>query len=278
MALTSIHTHLYMSGATSALTDLMPVGKAVRNVCNGVSVLIVSKGEARVRIDDRVYILSHGSIVALFPFHMLASEWKSDDFIFEYLYFEFDFMSDFPLMLTPESSEHFGANPYYQIDEKSFDEMTHCYDTLLKYHLMHEHPSRIGIVKAQLFTFVSEMLYRCHKSTKSLHVSREGLLTEGFFQLLHRYHKSERTLVFYAGGLCITTKHLSKVIRRTTGNTVYFWIEEFTVKEAKLLLRSTQATVTEIAEHLNFPNSSFFAKFFRRHAGCSPIEFRQSDD
>lgn len=272
----SIHTHFHISGETTALTELMSVDNAVRNERNGVSVLLVLEGEARIRIDDRVYILSHGSIVVLFPFHMLASEWKSDDFLFEYLYFDFDFMADFPLMLTPENSEQFGANPYFQVDEKNFSEMISCYEILLKYDLMHEHPSRIGIVKAQLFTFVSELLYHCTKSTKSVLASREEVLTEGFFKLLHRYYKTEHTLTFYAEELCITTKYLSKVIRHTTGHTVYFWIEEFTVKEAKLLLRSTQVTVTEIAEQLNFPNSSFFAKFFRRHTGCSPTEFRRN--
>lgn len=62
-----------------------------------------------------------------------------------------------------------------------------------------------------------------------------------------------------------------------TSYTVYFWIEEFTVKEAKLLLRSTGASVIEIADMLNFPNSSFFAKFFRRHTGFSPVEFRKNE-
>lgn len=148
MTTANIHTYFYLSGTTTAITELMSVGEAVRNVRDGVSVLLVSEGEARIRIDDGIYRLSHGSIVVLFPCHLLACEWKSDDFLFEYLYFDFDFMADFPLMLPPEISEQFGATPYFQVDEKRFSEMTRCYEILLKYNLMNEHPSRIGIVKA----------------------------------------------------------------------------------------------------------------------------------
>lgn len=91
-------------------------------------------------------------------------------------------------------------------------------------------------------------------------------------QLFGRTHAG-----FYAGRLCVTAKYLSKVLRRTTGHTACFWIGEFRIKEARQLLRSTQASVAEIAERLGFPDSSFFAKFFRRHTGCSPVEFRRGN-
>lgn len=278
MTTTSIHTDFYISEPTAVLTDLMPAGEVVRNTRNGIYVMLTTAGEARVRIDGRDYVLSQGSIVVLFPFHAISCDGDSvsDNFRFEYLYFDFDFMSDFPLMLPPGESEKFGLNSLYEADDKYYAVLGRSFDIIREYYAMQEHPSRIGIVKAQLFTLVSDLLFRCSDRAKSVRASRGEVLTDGFFRLLHRHYKSERTLAFYAAELCITTKYLSKMIVRTTGHTVYFWIEEFSVKEAKLLLRSTQATVTEIAEQLNFPNSSFFAKFFRRHTGLTPTEFRRT--
>lgn len=276
MITTNIYTDLYISGYTGELSELMPRGESVRNVRNGVCVLMVVEGEACVSIDGASCDLSHGHIVLLFPFHTISSKNQSVDFKFRYLYFDFDFMSDFPLLMPPQESERFGAHPHYRADEVTFSVLNKCYDMVLGYYVMSNHPSRIGLIKAQLFTFVSELLLRCGDSARPMRTSRGDQLTADFFHLLHGYYKTERSLAFYASRLCVTTKYLSKLIRRTTGQTVYFWIGEFAVKEAKLLLRTTQATVTEIAEQLNFPNSSFFAKLFRRYTGFSPIEFRNN--
>lgn len=276
MMISNLHTGFYISEATSVLTDLMPRGEAVRHACNGMCILLVTAGEAHIRIDDEAYGLSPRCVVVLMPFHRMASDSQSEDFSFRYLCFDFDFMADFPLLIPPEASERFSATPVLRADELSVAGLMRCYDTILEYALMQEHPYRSGIVKAQLFTFVSELLFRYGDGARMIRRSRAEELTDEFFRLLHRHYKTQRSLAFYAGRLCVTTKYLSKVIRRTTGHTVYFWIEEFTVKEAKLLLRSTGASVIEIADMLNFPNSSFFAKFFRRHTGFSPVEFRKN--
>lgn len=277
MAISNIDTEFHMSDNLTAL-DGIPPCESGRNGRNGVFILLISAGKAEIIIDGTPYELSHGNIVTLFPSHTITAGRQSSGLLFRLLYFGFDFMADFPLILTPEESERFGAAPCFRPDEPDFAVLYHHYETIREYYDMYEHPSREKIIKAQLFTFISELLFRCAGTAKDIRASREKLLTDGFFQLLHRYYKTERTLAFYAGRLCITTKHLSKTIRRTTGHTVYFWIEEFTVKEAKLLLRSSQATVTEIAEQLNFPNSSFFAKFFRRHTGLSPTQFRRQTE
>lgn len=277
MTISDLHTGFYISEATSVLTDLMPRGEAVRNARNGMCILLVTAGEAHIRIDDEAYGLSPRCVVVLMPFHRIASDSQSGDFSFRYLCFDFDFMADFPLLIPPEVSERFSAMPVQRSDAQSFEAMMRCYDTMLEYALMREHPYRSGIVKAQLFTFVSELLFRYGDGARMIRHSRAEELTDAFFRLLHRHYKTQRSLAFYADRLCVTTKYLSKVIHRTTGHTVYFWIEEFTVKEAKLLLRSTGASVIEIADMLNFPNSSFFAKFFRRHTGFSPVEFRKNE-
>lgn len=276
MMISDLHTGFYISETTSVLTDLMPRGETVRHARKGMTILLTTAGEARIRIDDTMYRLSTGCITVLMPFHRVASDSQSEEFSFRYFCFDFDFMADFPLLIPPEASERFSATPVLRADAQRFEALMRCYDTMLEYALMQEHPYRPGIVKAQLYTFVSELLFRYGDGLQKIRRSRAEELTDVFFRLLHRHYRTERSLAFYADRLCVTTKYLSKVIRRTTGQTVYFWIEEFTIKEAKLLLRSTGASVIEIADKLNFPNSSFFAKFFRRHTGCSPVEFRQN--
>ena len=47
--------------------------------------------------------------------------------------------------------------------------------------------------------------------------------------------------------------------------------------DAKAQLKSTNIPIHEIAESLNFPNVSFFGKYFKRLTGMSPQQYRNSD-
>jgi transcriptional regulator GlxA family with amidase domain len=44
--------------------------------------------------------------------------------------------------------------------------------------------------------------------------------------------------------------------------------------EAKNLLRTTDLSVQQIAHEMNFANASFFGQFFRKHAGITPLNYR----
>lgn len=267
----------FMPEATAAPETELPAYGKDSVTSGGVHILLVTAGTGCIAINGTEYELCRGCVIVLLPYQAVALLGKSEEFGYDYLFFDFDFLADFPLALPPEQSERFGKNPCIHFDEAGFEAMNRCYDMLWTYYTAVDHPSRTGILKAQLFTLICELLYRSAKQSASVRKTRAEVLTDRFFYLLHRNFRTQRTLGFYAGELCITTKYLSKTIRRTTGNTVGFWIEEFTVKEAKRLLRTTQEPVAEIADRLHFQNSSFFAKFFRRHTGVSPTAFRRGD-
>lgn len=54
------------------------------------------------------------------------------------------------------------------------------------------------------------------------------------------------------------------------------WINRAIVLESKVLLRHGDMKNYEIAEKLNFPNASFFNKFFKKQTGMTPMEYRKS--
>ena len=71
----------------------------------------------------------------------------------------------------------------------------------------------------------------------------------------------------YSGGLCITSKYLSRIIKDITGYTALDYIENYVVTEAKAMLNSTMMTVQQISDSLNFPSQSVFGKYFKHQ--CS---------
>lgn len=87
--------------------------------------------------------------------------------------------------------------------------------------------------------------------------------------------RSERQISYYADKLCITSKHLSAVVKEVSGMTASEWIDKYIIMESKILLRSTDMTIQEITSKLNFSSQSFFGKYFKHQTGYSPTEYRQ---
>ncbi|SFF85333.1 helix-turn-helix transcriptional regulator [Prevotella sp. KH2C16] len=106
------------------------------------------------------------------------------------------------------------------------------------------------------------------------HNVSERFLFERFLSLVNNHSRKEHHLGFYAGKMCITVRYLSTMIRKASGVTAKEWIDRSLVTQAKVMLSYSNKNVMEIADELNFPNASFFCKYFKRLAGCTPQQYR----
>lgn len=101
-------------------------------------------------------------------------------------------------------------------------------------------------------------------------------IVDKFIHLVQQHFRKERFLDFYADQLDITAKHLSRTVKRQTGISPVDWITRYVILEAKVMLRSSNLNIQQIAEELNFPSQSIFGKYFKKATGLSPKEFRNS--
>ena len=88
--------------------------------------------------------------------------------------------------------------------------------------------------------------------------------------------KEHRDVEFYASSLCLSTGHLSRIIKAISGKTVGGWIRDYVILEAKVMLQTSDFTISQISDYLNFPNPSFFSKYFRETTGITPGQYRKS--
>lgn len=100
-------------------------------------------------------------------------------------------------------------------------------------------------------------------------------LSKEFMKLVKDNFRSERQLRFYSDKLCITPRYLSRVVKECTGFSAADWIERYVVLEARALLKSTNMTIQQISDDLNFPSQTFFGKYFKRRVGMSPKAYRR---
>ena len=64
------------------------------------------------------------------------------------------------------------------------------------------------------------------------------------------------------------------MLKEQTGRTTTGAIQSRITQEAKILLRQTDWTVSEIGRCLGFEEVANFSNFFRRHTALSPMAFR----
>lgn len=107
-------------------------------------------------------------------------------------------------------------------------------------------------------------------------LSRKEELFEQFLQLLFQHCKEQHVVTFYAEKLFITPQYLSLILKELTGKSANKWIDDALIVEAKILLKAPQATVQQVADTLHFSDQSTFGKFFKKHMGISPMEYRKS--
>ena len=107
-------------------------------------------------------------------------------------------------------------------------------------------------------------------------LTHQNDIFQRFISLVNTYSKTERNVSFYADKLCLTPRYLNTVIRQTSQQTVMDWINQSIILEAKVLLKHSNRLVYQISDELNFPNPSFFSKFFKRMTGMTPQEYQKN--
>ena len=103
--------------------------------------------------------------------------------------------------------------------------------------------------------------------------SRDESLFLNFISDVQRNCYKERKISFYSEKFCISPKYFARLIYSVSGRHPAQWIKDYVIMEAKVMLRSGSFTVQQVSDALNFPNSSFFGKYFKSGVGQSPKEY-----
>lgn len=250
-----------------------PEGESVRIPINHLCLLLVTDGEGTVDVDEKSFSLHKGSFLYLLPNHLLTLRSHSGHLKTRYTHLTFDLLSDFPLLLKADISDYVGDHPCHELESRDYRVLVKYHDLLSDRYQSEE--TGMEIIKGILFSFVLEINRIYSGKNTGLQVTHQDKITDGFFKLLHGHFVEERSAAFYAGKLCVSDKHLMRIIKQKTGKTFHFWLTDFLLRQAKLLLLSTDMNVTQVAERMRFPNSSAFARFFRNGTGLSPLGYRE---
>ena len=170
-------------------------------------------------------------------------------------------------------------HPVFRLSNEEKEELK-AYFMLIKDAVESDDYFRVDITKRLLAAYLYKLgsiLYRHRpelQAEAAKPLKREEILFKEFIRLVSEHHRKERRVDFYAEQLFLSSKHFSTVIKKVSGKTAGQWIDEYVILEAKTLLKYSAMSIQEIAYYMNFPNPSFFGKYFKHHTGLSPSEYK----
>lgn len=103
-------------------------------------------------------------------------------------------------------------------------------------------------------------------------------LSARFYQAITEHHRENHSVCFYAEKFFLSTKHFSDVIKKETGHSAKYWIGQFLVSEAKMLLQSRHdLNIQQISDLLGYEDQTSFSRHFKNATGVSPLSFRNGN-
>ncbi|PSR54285.1 AraC family transcriptional regulator [Adhaeribacter arboris] len=94
--------------------------------------------------------------------------------------------------------------------------------------------------------------------------------------LIEQHFKQHQQISFYAEQLHLTDKQLNEACKSTFGKTTSALLQDRIILEASRLLIHSSLTITQIAAELGYFDNSYFGRFFKKHTGKTPEQFRQT--
>jgi AraC family transcriptional activator of pobA len=98
-----------------------------------------------------------------------------------------------------------------------------------------------------------------------------------FKDLLETGYKNQKQVNYYAKEIIITEKRLNQATTKVLGKSPKELIDDRVLLEAKRILAHTTESVKEIAYYLGFEEPTNFIKYFKKHSGVTPTEFREKN-
>lgn len=240
--------------------------------------VFVRKGECKIDIDLIHYSIKAPCVVNIRKSQILQLQSVSNDFDSSFIVLSKRFCDNLFVLL--QNSRLYSIAVRKQttsLPDELVPLMEGFYSHIEKIFADTSNPDASNAMLFAITSFFYECASKCYfPDSNEILKNNNSRIPERFISLVQKNFRKERFLDFYAEQLGVTSRYLSRAVKSATGNTAVEWIDRYIMLEAKVLLKSTNLTIQQVSDELNFPSQSFFGKYFKKHSGLSPKEFRNS--
>lgn len=235
------------------------------------------KGKGIIEIDSEEYALEPNTHAVLLPGSLIGQIQTSDDFRASYIYVAHNLFREITNRLDPSFFRFLQENPAVTLSEERLRPILRMQHLIEDLYNDLDNCFRGQILRNNLQSLLLHIYDKTRRLFLDKHpegISRQEELFKMFIQLIHEHCTHQREVTFYAQQLYITSRYLSAIVQNVAGTTAKSIIDKHVILEIKTMLRSTNLSIQEISNKLHFPDQSFFARYFKKHTGITPLQYR----
>lgn len=225
--------------------------------------------------------ISKNDLVTILPFQLGSIHKVSDDF--SMIFFKVDKVMFMDIMsslgrITPDFFFHMRKNfqvPISVNEAKRFLGFCRAID----FRTNNDDPAFrretiLHLLRIYYWDFYVHFQKKTRKRNTPLLNSNKESIAMKFAMLVFENRETHREVAYYADQLCISPLYLTKIIQEVNGQSARDMIADYTIIGIKTLLRNADITIKDVVRHSGFSSQSSFSRFFRKHTGMSPSEYR----
>jgi len=112
------------------------------------------------------------------------------------------------------------------------------------------------------------------ESPRMAHNSRKAQQIEKFRALVDEHFRQRRSMAYYASEMGLTAGHLTRLCREVLNVSSQDVVNARILHEAQRELVYSGDGIKQVANLVGFVDEAYFTRFFRKHMGLTPSEFR----
>lgn len=132
-----------------------------------------------------------------------------------------------------------------------------------------------GMVVAYLVNAYRDCEKYLPLKSQSTNYTNEDLLLSRIIDSIRRNYTGALSVSILSSQCGCSESYINHIFKRKTGVTVKTYINWLRIEDAKISLRTTNNSITEIALKTGFNDSNYFSKVFLTLTGVTPTDFRK---
>ena len=229
----------------------------------GGAILFCRSGSADATVNQYQGQVRRNTMVLLLPGSIFMLTDRTEDFRAAYCSFSRDLFSEAAFRMDPSFFHALRERPISHPPQRIVEGASIWLQMAAYTYRDRGNVFRNTIIKNRLQNLLLESYDKMQRFAARQHrvpetTTRQSELFHRFVALVHEH--------------C----YLSTIVRSVAHSSAKEFIDRSVMLEIKMMLQSTDLSVQEIAYRLRFPDQSYLGRFFKKHAGESPTEYRNN--
>lgn len=265
--------------AISLASDHLPLNSSLTKAGKCIICYCLS-GKAEIEVNLTKHSFVKSEIIVIFPSQIVEQKKISPDFSNMYFTLAPHILQEITFRFPPSFLNFLHYHFFYRVGEAIVEEEIVRFKDLQRKYLDTENFCHKEILLNLLRNYFLELFNKIKRDKLtdigSKH-NRKAEIYEKFCNQVMQNFKHRRDVIFYADNLNISSKYLSRITLEHSNFGAKQWIDDYTILELKLRLKSTGDSFQSIAEEFNFSDLAFMSKYFKTRVGVSPRAFRKGN-